>query len=175
MIAYAFHAYGRAFAETDPERALSAMRQALATANEHGLSFFEALFARDLASVEAVHGDREQGLRLFDTAIETFHRAGNFGSLALTLAYLTMYLDDVDQPSIATTVHGASTRYAAINTVTKLPATVDHLRLVLGETEFARCLAAGADMEAAEAVRYARQQIAILGGLAKSISSSTPH
>ncbi len=158
-ITYALHAYGRAFAETDPERALSTMRQALASAREHGLGFFEALFARDLASLEAVHGDRDQALRLFDTAIEAFHRAGNAGSLSLTLAYLTVYLADNDQPSIAATVHGASTRHAAISTVTRLPSTVDHVRLVLGETDFNRCVAAGAAMEPAEAVAYARAQI----------------
>jgi predicted ATPase len=162
VIAYALHAYGRAFAETDPQRALSAMRQAIDFARDHGLGFFEALFARDLASIEAVHGHRDQALRLFDTAIEAFHRAGNAGSLALTLAYLTGFLDDIDQPSIAAIVHGASTRSPAINTVTKLPSIVDHLRLVLGETEFTRCVAAGADMEPAEAARYARQQIEML-------------
>src|SRR5262249_47046383 len=113
------------------------------------------------------------GLRLFDAAIEAFHRAGNFGSLALTLAYLTMYLDDVGEPSIATTVHGANMRYAAINTVRKLPAAVDHLRLVLGEADFARCIGVGADMEAAEAVRYARQQIAILRDHTDTIPVST--
>jgi hypothetical protein len=48
--------------------------------------------------------------------------------------------------------------------VTKLPSTVEHVRLVLGESDFARCVAAGADMEPADAARYARQQIAILCG-----------
>jgi hypothetical protein len=135
------------------------MRQALASAGEHGLGFFEMLFARDLASVEAAHGDRDQALRLFDTAIEAFHRAGNAGSLALTLANLTVYLADNDQPSIAATVHGASTRHAAINTLTKLPSTVEHIRLALGDAEFTRCVATGADMEPADAVAYARDQI----------------
>jgi predicted ATPase/tetratricopeptide (TPR) repeat protein len=161
-ISYALHAYGRAFADTDPERALTFMRQAIASAREHQLGFFEALFARDLASIEADHGDRKQALRLFDVAIEAFHRAGNAGSLALTLAYLTVFLDAIEQPSIAATVHGASMRYAAINTVTKLPSTVDHIRLVLGEADFARSVAAGADMEPADAARYTRQQIALL-------------
>jgi len=155
-ITYTLHAYGRAYAETDPERALSTMRQALASAREHGLGFFEALFARDLASLEAVHGDRDQALRLFGNAIEAFHRAGNAGSLALTLAYLTMYLADDDQPTIAATVHGASTGHAAISTVTKLTSTVEQVRLVLGETDFNRCVAAGAAMEPAEAVAYVR-------------------
>jgi predicted ATPase len=159
MLAYTLHGYGRAFAETDPQRALSAMRQALAAAREHGLGFFEALFARDLASIEAAHGDRDQALRLFDTAIEAFYRAGNDGSLGLTLAYLTVFLDDSDQPSVAATVYGASTRYAAINTVTKLPSTVEHVRLVLGDDMFEQCVAAGAAMEPADATAYARDQI----------------
>jgi hypothetical protein len=162
MIAYTLHGYGRAFAETDPERGLGAMRRALAAAREQGIGFFEALFARDLASVEAACGDRDEACRLFDIAIETFYRAGNGGSLALTLGYLTMFLDDIDRPSVAATIYGASTRYAAISTLTKLPTTVEHLRLVLGETECTRCVASGADMEPADAVRYARQQIEML-------------
>jgi hypothetical protein len=138
------------------------MRQALDLAREHGLGFFEALFARDLASVEAAHGDRDQALGLFDTAIEAFHRAGNAGSLALTFGHLTMFLADIDQPTIAATIHGANTRHAAINTMTDLPSTVEHLRLDLGDADFARCVAVGADMEPAEAVRYARRQIEVL-------------
>ena len=109
-----------------------------------------------------------------DTAIEAFHRAGNAGGLALTLANLTVFLDDIDQPLIAATIHGASTRYPAINTMTKLSSTVEHLRLVLGETDFARCIAAGADMEPAEAARYARQHIEMLGGQPSTPSAPAP-
>jgi hypothetical protein len=99
---------------------------------------------------------------LFETAIEAFHRAGNTGSLSLTLAYLTMYLDEIDQPSIAATLHGANAHHPVINTLPKLPSTVEHLRLALGENEFTKFVAVGAAMEPAEAVRYARQQIGIL-------------
>jgi hypothetical protein len=81
-----------------------------------------------------------------------------------SFAYLTVFLADIDQPSIAATLYGASRRSAAINTVTTLPSTVDHVRLVLGERDFTRCTAAGAEMEPAEAARYARQQIAMLAG-----------
>jgi predicted ATPase len=165
-IAYVLHGYGRAFADTDPERALIAMREALASAREHGLGFFEALFARDLASLEAVYGDRDDGLRLFDLAIESFHRAGNAGSLGLTLANLTTYLDDIGESSVAATLHGASMRYPGINTLPKLPSTIGHLRVVLGDAEFSRSMAAGAEMEPADVVRYARQQIELLRDVA---------
>jgi hypothetical protein len=161
-VSYTLHGYGRAFVETDPERALIAMRQAIVLAREPGLGFFEALYARDLVSIEGAYGDPDEGLRLFDVAIEAFHRAGNAGSLGLTLANLTMYLDDIGQPSVAATLHGASTGYPGINTLPKLPSTVEHLRVVLGETEFTKYVAAGGDMKPVEAVRYARQQIAIL-------------
>ena len=44
-----------------------------------------------------------------DIRLEAFHRAGNAGGLALTLANLTVFLDDIDQPLIAATIHGAGT------------------------------------------------------------------
>ena len=40
-----------------------------------------------------------------------------------------------------------------------LPDLVDHLRTVLGASRFDECVAAGASMELAEAVQYARAQI----------------
>ena len=58
--------------------------------------------------------------------------------------------------------------------MTKLSSTVEHLRLVLGETDFARCIAAGADMEPAEAARYARQHIEMLGGQPSTPSAPAP-
>jgi hypothetical protein len=42
-----------------------------------------------------------------------------------------------------------------------LPAVVDHLRAVLGNAAFDRCGAAGADLNMAEAVGYARHHIEV--------------
>jgi hypothetical protein len=41
-----------------------------------------------------------------------------------------------------------------------LPAVAGHLRVVLGDSVFTRCVATGAAMDHAEAVRYARAEIA---------------
>ena len=46
--------------------------------------------------------------------------------------------------------------------VVGLPGLVDHLRTILGSTRFDECVAAGAALEFADAVRYARLQIRLL-------------
>jgi len=43
--------------------------------------------------------------------------------------------------------------------VANLPASLDHLRSVLGDPAFAQCAAAGSAMELGDAVAYARAQI----------------
>ena len=66
----------------------------------------------------------------------------------------------VDLAAVAT-VYGTSTHQFAIGRVLNRPGVADRLRAVLGETLFDGCVAAGAAMEPADAVRYARQQIQI--------------
>ncbi len=154
--------YGQAFAETDPVRALDALRQGLAYCREHRLPFGEALTARDAAVLEAVHGDLETGLGLFETAIDAFHQAGTTTALVVTLGTLAVFFDRFEQPEIAATVYGTTTHHASTANVADLPAVVDHLRTVLGGDRFGECVATGASMELADAVRYARAQIQLV-------------
>ena len=101
--------YARAFTETDVARALTALRQGLAYTREHRLPLWEALLARDAARLEALHGDPEQALALFDTALEYFHRAGDLAQLPSVFAYLAGFFDRFGAPEVAATVYGAST------------------------------------------------------------------
>ena len=101
----------------------------------------------------------DQGLALFDTAIDAFHRAGNHVDLAAALAELAVFFDRNAQPETAATIYGTSTRYVAANWEAQLPAALAHLRAVLGDTVFDQCVAVGAAMEPADAVAYARDQI----------------
>ena len=116
------------------------------------------LIARDAAGLEAVHGDLEQALALFDTAIDSFHRAGNVANLAATLADLAVFFDRIERPEIAATIYGAAANYTVTPNAIGLSIAVDHLRSVLGETAFDECVAAGAAMEPADAVGYARDR-----------------
>ena len=161
-IAFALVGYGRAFAESDPGRALTVLRQGIVYTREHRLPLFEAVIARDAAGLEAVHGDLEQGLVLFEAVIDSLHRAGNVAHLAATLANLAVFFDRIEQPEIAATIYGTSTHNASNSSSTmviNLVAVVDRLRVVLGEVVFDTCVAVGAAMEPAETVHYARQQI----------------
>jgi predicted ATPase/DNA-binding SARP family transcriptional activator len=159
LIAWALAGYGRGFIETDPSRALATLRQGLVYAREHRVLIWEALISPDVAGLEAAHGELDQALEMFDTTIESQHHAGNVANVATTLASLAVLFDRIDQPDVAATIYGASTNHASISFVMNVPDVVAHLRSVLGETAFDGCVSAGAVMEPADAVRYARHQI----------------
>jgi hypothetical protein len=162
-IGWAMGGYGRAFAETDPVAALAVLREGLAYAAEHRLVFWQANLAQDAARLEAVHGEPADALELFAAAIDEFHRAGNIAFLAATLASLAVFFDRVGQPEVAATIYGASTRQASIGLVPRLDDVVVHLRTVLGDEAFDRCVAAGAAQTTGDAVRYAHQQLRLAG------------
>ena len=118
-----------------------------------------ANMARDAAGTEAAHGDLKTGLELFDTAIDSSHRAGNVGILAIALVKLALFFDRVEQPEIAATIYGATTNYAMTSAMFPVPIAVDHLRTVLGDATFEECVATGAAMDISNAVQYARDKI----------------
>jgi hypothetical protein len=159
-IAFAFIGSGRAFADTDPPRALDSFHQAVVLTQEQRMPFLEARVAQESAGLEITHGDREKGLALIDVAIDAYHRAGNHLDLAATLADLAVCFDRDAQPETAAILYGASTHYVATTAwIMNVPAALDHVRAVLGDTVFDERVAVGAAMDPADAVRYARDQI----------------
>jgi predicted ATPase len=159
LIAYALAGYGRSFEETDPDRALDAYREGLEYCQQHRNQQFGAVIAQQAAGLEAVHGQLEHGLTMFDSTIDSFHQAGDVANVAATLASLATFFDRYEQPEIAATIYGSTTAHTSTAMVVDLPATIDHLRTVLSESRFDECVAAGAAMELAQAVQYAHQQI----------------
>ena len=159
LISFTLQGYVRAFTEVDPTRALNAVREGLACAREHRVTLFETVFATEEAGLEAVLGDVEHALLLFDGAIDSLYRAGNVGNLANTIARLAVICDRIEQPEVAATLYGACTHHTSTVLVNNLPAAVDHLRAVLGDNEFDRCVNTGAAMELAQVVLYARTEI----------------
>jgi predicted ATPase/fructose-specific component phosphotransferase system IIB-like protein len=144
LVAWAFYAYSFAYGRIDPDRALDMFSRGLAFAREHRLPFWEANILREAARVEAVHGDVYRALTLYDSAIDSFHQAGNLTNLSIALASLAVVF--------GTTSH-MSTNIVGKRTL------LGHLRSVLGSAAFERCNSTGAAMEPADAVGYARQQI----------------
>jgi hypothetical protein len=150
---------GRALAKTDPHRALNAFREALADCREHRLLYGEDFIAYNAAGLEAVHGDPDTALELFDFAIDTCHRSGDPTHLALAFASVAVHFDRVERPDIAATLYGSSTKSPSIAVVPGLPDTVQHLRAGFSPAVFDGYITAGLAMEVGDAVAYARQQI----------------
>jgi predicted ATPase len=172
-IAFALIGTGRAFADSDPARALDAFRQALILTQEQRIPFLEARAAYEAAGLETTHGNPSKGLDLLDSSLDAYQRAGNYLDLALTLAELTAFFDRQAQPETAAIIYGTSSHYYTATTVPvvlTLPATLDHLRVVLGDAVYDERVAVGAAMDPAEGVRYAREQIR----LAHSTLSGSP-
>jgi tetratricopeptide (TPR) repeat protein len=160
LVAYVHYGYGRVFALRDPSKALNALREGLTYTHDHPVPHMEAVIARDATHMEALHGDPDQALALFDTTIDFLHQSGDVGNLAATLANLAIVLDRFGQPEIAATVYGSTTGHDARDAVISLPGLVDHLRAQLGKPLFDESVAAGATMAIPEAVHYARGAIA---------------
>jgi predicted ATPase/class 3 adenylate cyclase len=159
FIALALYGSGLAFAQADPARALHFLRDGLAYAQEHGLPFLQGSMAPVTAGLEALHGDLGQALALIDAALDRTQRAGNVTSVAAALSFLAVCFDRFDRPDVAATLYGASTNQAISQYVVDLPAVVDHLRAALGDAAFDQCVAAGAAMDLADAVEYARHHV----------------
>jgi hypothetical protein len=123
------------------------------------LGFWQANLAQDAARLEAVHGEFDEALALFSSGINSFHRAGNVVFLAATFASLAVFFDRFEQPEVAATIYGASTRQPSIGLVPRLAEVVDHLREVLGAASFDACVATGVAFDTAEAVQFAREHL----------------
>ena len=159
QVAYAYSAYGRALARTDPTRGLEQHRTAVRVARENNLRLFEAVFSRDLAGLEASAGDVRTALDALDQVIDTFHQTSDTANLAPTLAYLPMLFNRIDRPTQAATLYGAAARHPSAVMTADLDLVTDHLRSALGTDGFDEHVAYGATMTVGQAVGYARAEI----------------
>jgi predicted ATPase len=159
-LAFALFVAGRAFAETDPAKALDLHREGLRVARDGRVQFFEAIIARDAAGLEALHGDLDAGLALFEAAIVSFHQSGDTDSLAMTLTNLAHFFDRFERLEAAASLYGCVSTHPIASYV-DLAGVTEHLRASLGASRFHACVAAGSAMELGEAVQYARSQISL--------------
>jgi hypothetical protein len=172
-IAWAMAGIGRAFAPDDPERALAASRSAAAYAREMNLPFYEALNAREAAPVEAAYGDVEQGLAMYDDALDVLHRSGAGAHLSIILANLATFFARFDRPEVAATLIGVSLRQAgSVSMAMDVDATADRLRTTMGPDRYAEYVDTGAAMDRGDAVRFARDGIAALRATVRNVESS---
>lgn len=160
VLAYTLAVCGVAFGDTDPDRALEALRRSVLVAQDSGNRFYETTFSYWLARREAEHGDRVAALEYLAVAIHNYHELGNTGMLHVPLAILATFLDRLGRFEPAATIGG----FAAVNpmaaaTLPELGVAITHFREVLGDQPYESLAHKGEAMTTIEMVTYAYDQI----------------
>lgn len=89
-----------------------------------------------------------------------FQQSGDTGWLALVDGVLVVLFNRCEKPEVTATMYGVTTRHGvAVAYVESLPRLAGRLREILGRERFDECVATGAAMDRAEAIRYERAQI----------------
>ena len=158
-VAAALGGYGCAFADTDPDRAPQDHARSARLQRPAPPAVWNALLSREVARLEATHGDRGQALDLFESAVDSMHRAGDVSNLAATFAALAVLFDRMEQPAPAAILYGVIGRHGNVRWVVQLPAVVAHLRAVLRQDASDACVATGAAMDLSAATQYAQDEI----------------
>ncbi|MFN0090103.1 MAG: ATP-binding protein [Acidimicrobiales bacterium] len=159
IISWALNAYGRAFTEQQPQKALEAFREGLDYTREFRVPFWETNIARDAAALEAAHGERTEALEMFESTINSFHRTGNTGHAAASVANLAIFFARIDKPAIAATLYGACQQQPSINMVIGLQAAIEQVATRLGPSEFHARIEEGQALIWSDTVTYALRQI----------------
>ena len=152
-------AYGFAFRDADPARALEAMRRGLAIAQDTGNHNSESHLAAVLCRVEAKYGDPLTALDYFRLAIRNHHESGNTTLISTPLAVLAAFFDRLGRYESAATIAGFAFRPVTVASFPELSTTIAHLREVLGEQAFESLARKGATMTTTEMATYAYDQI----------------
>jgi predicted ATPase len=160
VLAYTLAVCGVAFGDTDPDRALEALRRSVLVAQDSGNRFYETTFSYWLAVREAEQGDQVAALEYVAVAIHNYHESGNTGMLHVPLAILATLLDRLGRYEPAATIGGfAAVNPMAATTLPELGTAIVHLREVLGDQTYESLARMGETMTTAAMVRYAYHQI----------------
>jgi hypothetical protein len=157
--AYALYAYSWPFRDTDPVRALEALRRGLVIAQDSGNRFIESNLATGLCRLEAEHGDPLAALDHITLAIRNFYDSGNVAPIRPALATLAVFLDRHGRLEPAATIAGFTFSPLTASIVPQLNTAVTHLRDVLGEATYQSLARKGETMTTAAMVTYAYDQI----------------
>jgi predicted ATPase len=155
----ALRAYGFAFRDADPVRALEASRRGLVIAQDSGNRFVESQLATRLSQLEPEYGDPLAALDHITLAIRNYYDSGNVTYIPLTLATLAVFLDRLGRLEPAATITAFAPNPLTASTVPQLSRVSAHLRDVLGDQTYESLAHKGETMTTAEMVTYAYDQI----------------
>jgi predicted ATPase len=158
-LANALYAYGYAYRDADPVRALEALRRGLVIAQDSGNRFVESHLATGLFRLEAEHGDPVAALDHITLVIRTCYDSGNVTLTCSALATLAVFLDRLGRLEPAATIAGFAFSPFAASTFPQRSRVIAHLRDVLGEPTYESLARKGETMTTAAMATYAYDQI----------------
>ena len=158
-LSFALLAYGIAFGDANPLRALDALRRGLVIAQDSGNRYYESNLASVLARREAVHGDTSSAFDHLTLALRHFHDSGNTANMRAPLAVLAVLLDRLGRTEPAATIAGFALSPFTALTIPKITTAITHLRDVLGEVTYESLARKGETMTTTAMVTYAYDQI----------------
>jgi hypothetical protein len=157
FLAGALWAYGFAFRDADPIRALDAVRRGLVIDQDSGNRTGVSVLASSLALLEAEHGDT---VSAFDhLAIRNFHNAGDTTTIRGPLAILAVLFDRLGRYEPAATIAGFALSPIATAGVPEIATAIAHLRDVLGDQTYESLARNGETMTTTAIATYAYDQI----------------
>ena len=158
-LANALNAYGGAFGDADPVRALDALRRGLVIAQDSGNRLSESSLAIVLSGLEPEHGDPLAALDHVTLVIRNCYDSGNVAFIRYALATLAVVLERLGRLEPAATIAGFALNPLSASTVPQLSTVITHLRDVLGDQTYESLASKGETMTTAAMVAYAYDQI----------------
>ncbi|MGB7870148.1 MAG: hypothetical protein WBM01_18025 [Mycobacterium sp.] len=159
MLSFALLAWGLAFRDADPLRALDALRRGLGIAQDSGNRYVESPLAIVLSRLEADHGDPLAALDYFTLAIRNLHDSGNVTIIRTPLGLLAAFLDRLGHYESAATIAGFALGPLSGRAFPEFTIAIAHLRDVLGDQTYESLARKGETMTTAAIATYAFDQI----------------
>jgi hypothetical protein len=158
-LSLALMAYGFAWRNADPDRAMEAMHRGLAIAHDSGNRFNETHLMANLAQLEVERGDPLAALDHIRLAIGHMHDSGNIVTIRSPLTNLAIFLDRLGRYVPAATIAGSALSPLTAASFPNINAAIAHLRHVLGDQTYESLARRGEAMTIAAMVTYAYDQI----------------
>jgi hypothetical protein len=159
VLSYALLCYGMAYRDTDPIRALDALRRGISVTRESGNRFNESHLAHIVAGLEAKYGDPLAALDYVTLAIRNYYDAGSPAFIRPALANLAVILDGLGRWEPAAIVASAALSPVTAAAFPEINAVIAHLRDELSDESYESLARKGEGMTTAAIVTYAYDQI----------------
>jgi predicted ATPase len=158
-LSYALLAYGIAFGDADPVRAVDALRRGLVIAQDSGNRMNETGVAAILCRLEAKYGDPLLAFEYVIVAVGNYHDSGNTTAMRTPLAVLAALFSRLGRHQPAATIAGFAFNPATATWVPEMTTAIAHLREVLGDKTYESFARNGVAMSTAAMATYAYDQI----------------